>query len=150
MTPTKCCEKCFGVGLGASPVAGEVITGCTNNSCPCHTATTADWEIEFDEEYGALPIEGWSIGFVASVITEDTSRPKFGEGSSRDFLTEKLIKKFRTLVAEAEERGREEILKNIGFLRQWLNEDRIDSLQKSVDNEQIRKFLLIGVSNPRN
>lgn len=36
---------------------------------------------------------------------------------------------------------RKQILKNIGQLRQWLNEDRITDLKKMVTNEEIKVWL---------
>ena len=35
----------------------------------------------------------------------------------------------------------EEFTENVGFLRQWLNEDRIDDTKKMVSNEDIIRFL---------
>jgi len=35
----------------------------------------------------------------------------------------------------------EEIKKNIGMLRQWLNEDRIDDPKKFVTNEHLEEWL---------
>ena len=42
---------------------------------------------------------------------------------------------------------RKEIDKNIGMLRQWLNEDRIDDPLKMIDSEDIRHWLFINNKN---
>lgn len=44
---------------------------------------------------------------------------------------------------KCEECGNHSILKNIGALRQWLNEDRITDPKKMVTNEQIMNWLNI-------
>lgn len=42
-----------------------------------------------------------------------------------------------------EEKTREDALKNIGMLRQWLNEDRITNPNKMVTNEKLKSILSI-------
>lgn len=54
----------------------------------------------------------------------------------------KLVSKsFDQAILKAREEERKEIKSKIGFLRQWLNEDRIDDHKKMVTNEQIEEWL---------
>ncbi len=56
--------------------------------------------------------------------------------SAKKWLTQKLIQ----YGEERERRVREAARKEVGFLRQWLNEDRITD-KKFVTNEEILTFL---------
>ena len=51
------------------------------------------------------------------------------------------------LLTSTEERVRESMLKNVGMLRQWLNEDRITDLKKMVSSEDIIHWLTFELKN---
>ena len=49
--------------------------------------------------------------------------------------------KIKSFIEKTLQTQKEEFTENIGFLRQWLNEDRIDDTKKMVSNEDIIRFL---------
>lgn len=55
----------------------------------------------------------------------------------RQFLTQALLAKEEEVV-KAE---RERLVEKVGFLRQWLNEDRITDPNKMVTNEELLEWL---------
>lgn len=55
-----------------------------------------------------------------------------------------LVDLFDSEIAQAVRAERERILRNISFLRQWLNEDRITDAKKMVTNQQIEDCLAIA------
>lgn len=56
-----------------------------------------------------------------------------------------VVENFYSLLSQVREQayreGQKEALKNVGMLRQWLNEDRITDVNKMVTNEEIKHFL---------
>ena len=62
-------------------------------------------------------------------------------GSAGERHKEKLKHVLLTAFARIREDEREKLKSKIGFLRQWLNEDRIDNPKKMVTNEEIEKLL---------
>lgn len=79
-----------------------------------------NWELEFDEQFELRKVAG------------DRTFKDYCEYLYPD------IKGFiKILLLEREK----ELSVNIGMLRQWLNEDRIDDPNKMVTNEQVQQWL---------
>ena len=56
--------------------------------------------------------------------------------------TELTLEQFQALRALIQSQ-REELVQNVGFLRQWLNEDRITDPNKMITNEDILRWLAL-------
>lgn len=62
------------------------------------------------------------------------------------YLTEKEIS---AAFLAGERKGRESMLKNVGMLRQWLNEDKIGDPNKLITNEDIIYWLSLSSENTK-
>ncbi|MCX6822317.1 MAG: hypothetical protein NTW30_06090 [Candidatus Aenigmarchaeota archaeon] len=58
-----------------------------------------------------------------------------------DVYSGETKKELVTLIEHLLEEERERIFSNIGFLRQWLNEDRITDYNKMVTNDELKHWL---------
>ena len=86
-----------------------------------------------EEEVTRLPITDWEIAFIK----------EFGTFESNYHLGN--VEKIKSFIRHQKELStkeeRERISKRVGFLRQWLNEDRITEIDKLVGNEDIISWL---------
>lgn len=83
------------------------------------TQQTKNWEEEFDEKFD-------NIYKLNETRTVSAQLPIGNE-----------IKQF---IKDIRKQDEEELIKNIGFLRQWLNEDRITDVSRMVTNEQLLRW----------
>lgn len=125
----KCCEKCIAYeslgnfkGFGASYCK-------TANSCKCHSSSTSlDERIkeEFLKTDWCSAYVNWCKEHLPHVIPTDH---------------EKIADFFLSILHRELENREKEIEKNIGMMRQWLNEDRITDPKKMVTNEELKHWL---------
>jgi len=121
----------------------------------------------FDKETSEVP--SWEIEFEKQIICHcDETCEDSLDGSKHTISNPKTIKNFirQTIKAErrkaietypnpsysqaevdrqkkqAVEEERIKLKQNIGLLRQWLNEDKIDNASKMVSSEQLEKWLI--------
>lgn len=143
----RCCKKC-------NEQLANNFSICMDNNCPCHSKekqrnflspdtrnspTLAEWEEEFKEIWFAPNGKGNLITQIRSFISSQIK-----QAEARGFQDGVTI----TKSAMAEENARiktnakaevvEEITKNIGMLRQWINEKPADML---VTDEHIKIWL---------
>lgn len=92
---------------------------------------------EFDEKFGKAGPERNSDSEGRIAGCDDCSSSVELRQEHRDFLIAKL--KAQDKIA------RDRQARNIGMLRQWLNEDRITDPKKMVENEDIKHWLDLAV-----
>lgn len=80
-----------------------------------------EWREQFDKEFSEKVFESLQTAYLRDL--------RLFRNDIKCFIKSLLLKK------------QEEYEKNIGMLRQWLNEDRIDDPKKMVTNEELKKWL---------
>lgn len=131
----KCCEKCETVDIVHIEENFQVTEpSCKDRTCPCHTDTTPSegWEEEIRNIIQA-PIR-------AQISTADIRVPAMsstGLGEKVSDLNLLLQKARKEAVQSFIE---EDVKKKLGFMRQWLNEDRITDPKKMVSTEELLTF----------
>ena len=78
---------------------------------------------------------------------ESELRQEFADAEMPDLLhsyleTRDLINFVKSQIKQAEEREQKRIFSKIGFMRQWLNEDRIKDPERMVTSEQLLSWLI--------
>lgn len=124
-TEQKCCEKCrylWSKDPSSSPASRpeDITLHCGNSLCPCHTEQKG-WREELRE-------------MATTLLTDIVGERNYylGDSECMDEI-EAFIE--RTLQAQ-----REEMVNNIGMLRQWLNERPANS--PLLTNEDLKHWLI--------
>lgn len=115
----KCCELCIrwiSTDQEYSKNEGTLRLQCVDSDCPCHHPRETTKERLNAQFFSGIPTEEMGSNQVDEV-------------------------KLLSFIEQEKQRVKDEVLKNVGMLRQWLNEDHITEPGKMVTNEQILMWL---------